>query len=226
MAPHANVLWRSETVEMDGWTLAVARKGEGVPARIYIEGDGRAFISRGTASGDPTPLKPVGLELALRDTHDNVMYVARPCQWSRGPECRDLRMWTEQRFTQDVAARYAALVARATQGQPVELVGYSGGAWVALQVAARLENVTKVVTVAGNLSPNWINAQHKVMRMDVAPYPEGRLADVPVEAYVGTGDRIVMPGVVDAYRSETGARQVREVDVDATHGDGWEALAF
>ncbi len=218
-------VWQSGATDVDGWTLTVARKGMGNPVRIYIEGDGRAYVNRTTPSADPTPQNPIALKLALRDSADNVLYIARPCQWEQGRECRDVRgLWTEKRFIPVVIERYVALVKRETNGQPVELIGFSGGAWIALQVAAQLDNVTKVVTVAGNLSPNWINDQHKVSQMDVMPYPEGRLADLPVDAYIGTLDKVVTIGVVDAYRKETSARNVRVIEHYASHTAGWETL--
>ncbi|RYG59734.1 MAG: hypothetical protein EON60_09510 [Alphaproteobacteria bacterium] len=220
-------VWQSGATEVDGWTLAIARKGMGHPVRIYIEGDGHAYVNRTTPSGDPTPYNPVGLKLALKDTHDNVLYIARPCQWEQGTQCRDIRgLWTQKRFITPVIDQYAVLIMRETEGRPVELVGFSGGAWIALQVAARLQNVTKVVTVAGNLAPDWVNTQHRVSPMPVEPYPQGRLAELPVEAYIGTMDKVVTAGVVDAYREQTGARNVKVIEHYATHTKGWEMLAF
>lgn len=221
-------LWQNGDVEAGGLHLAAVRNytrlEEGQTLRVYIEGDGRAYISKGVVSGDPTPLNPVGLNLAMADTSMAVMYLGRPCQWLRGPECRDRTLWTTARFTSQVAEAYAALVAEESGDKPVEVIGYSGGAWVALQVAARLPNVVRVVTVAGNLVPGYVNVHHKVTRIPVAAYPQGRLAGVPVVAYVGRNDRIVPLGVVEAYVRETGAADVQVREVNATHGEGWEAL--
>lgn len=212
------------SIPVDGWTIVAMRKHKGPARRIYIEGDGHAYISRDTPSGDPTPVNPVGLKLALADGGESVEYMARPCQWERGPECADRTLWTEGRFTQAVVDRYVKLVAQESAGGPVELVGYSGGAWVALQVAARLDNVTRVVTVAGNLMPDWVNAQHKVTRIEVAAYPDGRLKNLPVVAYVGKGDTVVGRGVVEAYRTAVGAENIRVIEMEATHADGWSGL--
>lgn len=214
--------WRRENVLVGGWTLAALRKGSGVPTHIYIEGDGRAYISRDTVSGDPTPLNPVGLKLALKDPHENVLFVGRSCQWVRGAECRDPKLWTEKRFTEKVAQAYADLVARESQGQPVEVIGFSGGGWVAMQVAARVPNVAKVVTVAGNLMPNWVNEQHRVMRMEVAEYPAFK-RELPVTAYVGVDDMVVGSGVVPVFEAETGLK-VEVIEVKASHAQGWEEV--
>ena len=47
---------------------------------IYIEGDGMSWIDRFTISSNPTPSNPTAFRLALIDEHDNVIYLARPCQ--------------------------------------------------------------------------------------------------------------------------------------------------
>lgn len=218
--------WKKEVVEVEGWQIAVVRKDAGPVRRIYIEGDGHAFIDRNTPSFDPTPLNPVALKLVMNDTGAGVMYVARPCQWGKGPECADRTLWTDKRFTQAVVDRYVELVARESAEGPVELVGYSGGAWVAIQVAARLPNVTSVVTVGGNLMPEWVNAEHHATAIEVVPYPApfipvGR--ELPITAYVGKGDTVVGRGVVAAFEAAAGVK-VKVVEVDATHGSGWENL--
>lgn len=217
------------------WQLAAVERQPGgnnrqdaasVPLRIYIEGDGRAYMTRSEPSRDPTPVNPVGLQLAMaEESAGRVVYLARPCQWIRVTGCSDARVWTTERFSQPIVDAYVQAVGEVSGGAPVELVGYSGGAWVALQVAARLENVVRVRTVAGNLLPGWVNAYHKVTAIEVAGYPaEGRLADMPVVHYIGMRDAVVPEGVVDAYKAEVGARRGRVVRVDASHGEGWGGL--
>ena len=222
------VVWREGVAFANGLQLAVVRNYTQIESedmlRIYIEGDGQAYISKGVVSGDPTPVNPVGLNLALADTHANVMYIGRPCQWARGPECKDKHLWTTERFSERMAETYASFIAHESRGRPLELVGYSGGAWVALQVAARLENVVKVTTVAGNLMPDYVNAYHNVRKLDVAPYPQGRLAGLPIVAYIGVNDTVVPRGVVEDFQAKTGARAVCVINTDASHGEGWEPL--
>lgn len=214
--------WRSEAVTVDNWQLEVVRRGSAAARRIYIEGDGHAYISRDTPSADPTPVEPIGLQLAMADGSEGVMYVARPCQWVQGPECNDKTLWTEKRFTKEVVDKYVSLVRTESAGQPVELVGFSGGAWIALQVAAQLNNVVKVRTVAGNLMPEWVNAQHKVTAIEVEAYPNGRLSEVPVVAYLGGEDKVVGRGVVDAYISKVKPVRIVRVTLEGvTHQDGW-----
>lgn len=222
------VVWHEGVTFTDGLQFAVVRNytllENEETLKIYIEGDGQAYISKGVVSGDPTPINPVGLNLALADMHPSVMYIGRPCQWVRGPECKDKHLWTTERFNERMAAAYAAVIAKESQGRPVELVGYSGGAWLALQVAARLENVVKVTTVAGNLMPDYVNAYHHVRQIEVAPYPQGRLVTLPIVAYVGAHDAVVPRGVVDDFLVKTGARNMKVVETDASHGEGWEPL--
>jgi hypothetical protein len=195
--------------------VVLHKSGAGV-LRVYFEGDGQAYVTRNLPSPDPTPAQPTGLQLALADaTPQPVVYVGRPCMWMMDLGARETcfgqtQLWTTERFTEQVAVDYAALVEKLSAGGPVELVGYSGGGWIATQVAARLANVQRLVTVAGNVAPNWVNAQHKVTPMVVAPYPAlEHLRTVPQVHVSGGADKIVRPGAVAAYWVEIGGMGVQ-----------------
>ena len=89
----------------------------------------------------------------------NVAYLARPCQFmpmDRNPQCA-VPYWTGKRYTPEVIASMNdavdRLVAR-VPGQPVNLIGYSGGGAVAVLIAARRHDVATLRTVAGNLDAN------------------------------------------------------------------------
>ena len=80
-------------------------------ANVYIEGDGQAWLSRTRQSGDPTPVNPVALHMASKDNAKNVIYLARPCQYSKTinddtPCHRDY--WSTKRFSPEVIESYVA----------------------------------------------------------------------------------------------------------------------
>lgn len=202
--------------------MEVRREG-GAISRIYIEGDGKAFRGTFEPSGDPTPENPVGLRLFLADGSGTAAYLGRPCMWGRTAVCRDRGIWTTKRFTQPVVELYTEEVARLSRGGPVELVGYSGGAFLALQVAARLPNVTSVRTVAGNVDPAEVNRIHGVSAMEVVGWPEGggRLHEVPQVHFVGSADKVVVGEVVRHYLAEVKPLCAKVVTVEASHGEGW-----
>jgi hypothetical protein len=204
----------------------------GKPLRIYIEGDGVAWISRTEPSLDPTPREATGLALAAQDPAPNVVYLARPCQFTpmaMNPRC-GIPYWTGKRFAADViesmndaVSRFAAL----TPGQPVELVGYSGGGAVAVLIAARRTDVVSIRTVAGNLDDEYVNRLH-----DVSPMPESKnaidfasdVASIPQVHFSGASDDVVPPSVAQRFVNATGTRCARALTIpDLSHGSDWSA---
>ena len=73
----------------------------GDPINIYIEGDGVSWLTRTQVSSDPTPRKPLVLELAAIDPAENVAYIARPGQYTATgiPDC-DVSYWSDKRFSE------------------------------------------------------------------------------------------------------------------------------
>jgi hypothetical protein len=199
----------------------------GPSLHVYIEGDGRAYLDRWTASPDPTPRRPLMLELMKSDPV-RAIYVGRPCYFGLATvvPCTPLD-WTLRRFSAPVVDSMASVVAAAAAGaSAVEIYGHSGGGTLAVLLARLLPQVTRVVTLAGNLDPVAWNRLHGYTAFTdfVDPLVEGPLpARVSQVHAVGQKDRNVPPGMVEAAARKLGAADVRVVP-DADHACCWERL--
>jgi hypothetical protein len=229
-----------------GISIAAARRVDPAfavaPVRVYIEGDGRAYLDAGHVSADPTPQAPVGLELARADTAPNVVYLARPCQYLGHPlpaECADRTLYTTRRWSPEVVDAYVRAIAPlATPARPVTLTGFSGGAYLALAVASRLPegSVSHVTTVAGNLLPNAVAGAHRIPGLDealIAPLDFTKLAAIPQTHYVGTADKVIPASLKDSFLAAAGpagreayaSRKWQWIQVSgATHTTGWSRI--
>lgn len=193
---------------------------------IYIEGDGAAYGPDGQPSLDPTPRHPLGLRLAMADPAANVIYLGRPCQYVRDPRCRTAD-WTTQRFAEPaVVAMGAALDRLLPPNAKIELIGYSGGAAIAVQLAARRTDVVSLRTVAGNLDPQGVNRLHRATEFLVAPEPlapPSRLVGLPQRHFVGRRDQVVPASIAEKFVLAMGPNACAAITmVNANHEDGWE----
>ena len=202
----------------------------GKPLRVYIEGDGAAWLSRTEPAPDPTPREALGLALAAEDPAPNVVYLARPCQFTpmaMNPSC-GIPYWTSKRFATEVIASMDAAVSRfaaLTPGQAVELVGYSGGGAVAVLIAARRTDVMSIRTVAGNLDSEFVNRLHGVSPMPASADPiefARRVAPIPQLHFSGAEDEVVPPAVAQRFVNAAGTRCARALTVAGlSHDSGW-----
>lgn len=222
-------------VQTDGFVLTsfyrITRADQ--PLTVYIEGDGFAWRTRTQPSLDPTPRKAVGLALATADPASNVLYLARPCQFtpmSANPQCT-MAYWTGKRFAESVIAAMNQAVshyAKRVPGQPIHLVGFSGGAAVAALIAARRDDVVSLRTVAGNLDMDEVNRIHRVSAMpeslnaiDVAP----RLSGLAQVHYSGGDDTVVPLDIAQRFIKASGGRCVHVHLVPGLAHDGdWQRL--
>ena len=196
---------------------------------VYIEGDGLAWRNRNQPSDDPTPRRALGLSLAVADTAPNVVYLARPCQFtpmSANPRCA-VTYWTDKRYAEEVVASMSIAVTHYLHrlpGQRVNLVGYSGGGALAVLIAARRDDVASLRTVAGNLDHVAVNRLHQLRPMqeslnaiDVAR----RVAAVPQLHVSGGADKVVPTSVTHSFVAAVGAcAQLRVVD-GMDHESDW-----
>jgi len=202
----------------------------GKPLHVYIEGDGFAWASRTRLSDDPTPFRPVALQLASQDPAANVVYLSRPCQYTpRNLEPHyDADYWSSMRFSKEVIDSMNDAVGRlkvASVAQEIHLIGYSGGGTVAVLLAARRNDIVTLRTVAGNLDPEALNRYHRVSPfrenldpMDIA----SQLSNLPQRHFIGNKDNIVPSFIAENFvHAINNPRCVEITAVDAEHLDGW-----
>lgn len=220
-------------VSVDGFALTTFQRmtGPDAPVRIYIEGDGFAWIMRAQPSADPTPRHAIALSLAIADRSSNVVYLARPCQYSlaQSPRC-EAAYWTDKRFSEEIiqAMNHAVdVIMLAAPRQKIDLVGYSGGGAVAVLLAARRNDVASLRTVAGNLDHAMVNRHHHVSPMPDSLDPADvayRLASVPQLHFYGDKDDVIPGFVAQSFAKRVGDNGCLDVVAvkGATHGEGWE----
>lgn len=201
---------------------------------IYIEGDGHPRISRTKASADPTPLNPLALKLALLDPDPNVAYLARPCQYtphSENSACIPA-VWGGLRFSEMVIANMNqavdALKVRA-KAHHIHLIGFSGGAAVAVLIAARRDDIVSIRTVAGDLDHVALSRYHRTNPLLDSLNPKAaayQVAQIPQLHFSGEKDRIVPAFIAEDFVDEvvqSGGRYAKKYILKgAGHHDGWE----
>ena len=189
------------------------------PLHVYLEGDGRPYLDRWTIASDPTPRRPVMLELMALDPGPAVL-VGRPCYsgLARDPPCTPLD-WTIGRFSERVVDSLASVIEqlRRDRGQTaIHLFGHSGGGALAVLLAGRLPGVERVVTLAGNLDPeSW--ARHHDYALLADSLNPSTLGGLPVSV-----DQAHLAGelddVVPAWMIRDAARRLGTATVEIVPG--------
>lgn len=225
--------FEKETVKTPPFVLTAYSRltAPGKPIHIYIEGDGYAWVTRNRISGDPTPREPMVLSLAAEDPAPNVVYLARPCQYTppaQNPQCREF-YWTNGRFSEEVVRSMDQAVSYFIQkagASGADLIGYSGGAAIAVLVTARRTDILSLRTVAGNLDPGLVNDYHGVSPLEGSLDPlavAGRTASVPQIHFVGGDDETIPLEVVGSFLKQMGDEHCFRMKTvpDVSHKDGW-----
>ena len=124
------------------------------PIRIYVEGDGNAYTSKGYPTDDPTPKSNFLRNIAFNDPNPNVVYLARPCQFIKNKDY-DKKDWTTGRFSQKIIDNVAQAIKQISCNNKTILIGYSGGALltgIIINQYGQELNITKWITIAGLLN--------------------------------------------------------------------------
>lgn len=189
--------------------------------KIYIEGDGYAFNSKGKASSDPTPRSNLVQELTFNDKNENVAYLARPCQFVKSDLC-EKKYWTTARFSKEVIDSSAEAIKQIVGDNPVILVGYSGGAQIAGLVAVGNYdvNVIKVITIAGNLDHKTWTEYHNLPSLTGSMNIKGNKAfdKIPQTHYSGARDEVIPPLLTQKAVADSSKIIIVP---NADHSEGW-----
>jgi pimeloyl-ACP methyl ester carboxylesterase len=206
-------------------------KGPSETIRIYIEGDGRAWESKGRLSDDPTPSNPIALGLATADSSDAVVYIARPGQFpDTFPSGCDPTYWSQRRFAPEVVEALDKVIDKVKErsgARSVEIVGYSGGGALAVLVAARRSDVSSIRTVAGNLEPKALCEYHNVSQLEGSMDPldfAQKVAHIPQFHFVGGNDKAIPAFIARSFIAKSGGLGDNRIIVinDASHTNGWQ----
>jgi len=199
---------------------------------VYLEGDGAAWVrDRQFVTHEPPLIEPFALRLAARDPAPAVAWIGRPCQPVASQDARGCEpsVWSHRRFAEPIVASLDAgldALRRETGARWLELVGYSGGGVLAALLAARRDDVTRLVTIAAPLDLDAWVAHHGLGPLEArnpARIDAPRLDAVAQTHLVGGRDEIVPPAIVASYGRAHSAARI-EIVPDTGHGDwaeGW-----
>ena len=219
-------------VNVKGFELLTFRriKASNEPVRIYIEGDGRAWASRRRFSDDPTPREPIALYLAAKDRAANVAYIARPGQFPENDSVKcDPTYWSTRRFSPEAIAAISEaidIIKLDAGADRIELIGYSGGAAVAVLVAARRDDVISLITIAGNLDHEALSAYHNTSPLKGSLNPIDyavQVKDIPQRHFAGAKDKVVPVGIIRRFAKISGDADCKNVILveNCGHNNGW-----
>ncbi len=217
--------FKKNLIETKYLTFSIWEK-EGIqakkPLRIYLEGD-----------GNPNPSNMIALYYAQKDPSKNVVYVARPCQWTDDKICNEKpEIYREQRFHPEImreTEEILLLIINKYQATSVELVGYDGGATVALNLAHRLP-VKRIITIAGILDTESYTYTTNSTEMPDAENPADNLlalSQIPQIHYVGSEDKITPPKVAERFvRNMNAPKSAIVKKVSGVAHDNWKGIAL
>ena len=197
---------------------------------VYIEGDGQPFLAPTTVALDPTPRDPLMLRLMALDPAPS-LYLGRPCYFglSNDRGC-DPSYWTLRRFSPEVVESLADVLRSEmirANAHEVELYGHSGGGTLAVLLAARIPDVTRVITIGATLDTAAWCALHGYTPLlgslnpaELAPNPE----PTRVLHLVGSQDTNTPPELVESAAARGGARGSVRVVRGYTHNCCWQEI--
>ncbi len=200
---------------------------------VYLEGDGRPWRNKGEVAFDPSMDSLLSLELMKLDAA-SVLYVGRPCYHGDADikPCHPW-YWTNGRYSQDVVDSMSAVIKSYVIKNgvlDVVLIGQSGGGTLAMLLAEKLNNVSAVVTLAGNLDVRRWSQYHDYTELEGSLNPIERqplIASIKQLHYAGDSDKnIPYHFIFDAIKKQKNAEFIllNNVDHDCCWEEYWPAI--
>ena len=194
---------------------------------IYIEGDGVSWVDRFTPSSNPSPTDPLAFKMALIDKGENIIYLARPCQYVWSKNCNQ-DIWTISQYSPRVLSSYEEIINHLSKKyNEIHLVGYSGGAGIAMYLGSiGNESVKSIRTIAGNINHNELSKILDISRLkkSVNFYSiEKKIKKVPQTHYYGLNDETVPNELQISYAErnlDNKCIKIQSVN-NASHNEGW-----
>ncbi len=216
---------------------AKGKAGTGAASRVtvYIESDGAPWRFSDQPPADPTPLRPLVLNMAIADAAPVVAYLGRPCQYLSDTDLQkcDPELWMRGRYSNEAVTAMSLAVdqiKRTTGATHVSLVGYSGGGAMAALIAARRSDVACLVTIAAPLDTNaWTDALH-VSQLDLSLNPADvadKLQNVRQTHFRGMRDKVVPPATAARFLDRLSVATIidkEKFDHQCCWGEEWKVL--
>jgi len=173
---------------------------------IYFGGDGRPW-REGEPASNPDGRGVLAAELAIKDPR-LAFYLGRPCYHRADipPECKP-EMWTSHRYSSEIVKLMAGAVSELLHRESAEyaeLIGFSGGGVLALLIAAQLDAVTRVSTIAANLDTEAWVGYHELLPLTGSLNPADSLHSPTQFEQVhltGTLDKVVPARTIANFRN-------------------------
>jgi pimeloyl-ACP methyl ester carboxylesterase len=160
-----------------------------------------------------------------------VAYIARPGQYAESgiPDCGP-EYWSAKRFSKDVVASMNEAVSQLSinsGSKAINLIGYSGGAAIAILISARRGDVTSLRTIAGNLDHRAVNQYHNVSLLDGSLNPidfAEKITNIPQRHFVCADDSVVPIFIAESFAGEIGDQRYKSITIvkGASHTFGWQ----
>ncbi len=210
-------------------------------AVIYLEGDGLVINKYGEVALNPTPTDPVALKLASVDHRPwSKIVINRPFHYLKmDPSLRrdgfplkwESKYWTMARYAPEIIQAIFEVIKTCQlrfKFKTLEIVAYSGGAAVALLLAPHLDNLTRMVSFAGNLDHVSWTKYHDTQPLFESLDPlqnKAAIGKVPQIHFIGTSDANTTIDLAHGYSQKVNSSKITIVPVPGfSHDSNWSKI--